>query len=100
MGVNEARHNPDFWYRNYVMDSIASTEALTSLARQVWHPVSELPTEEDGDEHGYVLTQAHDGTIQRHHWMQVPDLHKLIEAVHVLQWARIRDVVLLPPEGE
>mgnify|MGYP006285465195 CR=1 FL=1 len=64
---------------------------LRRVARTAWHPVSEPPTEADADEWGYV-TFLVDGMVVTEPYWEMPGT--------AAEWARIRDVVLLPPEDE
>lgn len=67
---------------------------LEDRARRSWKPVSEPPTEADGDEHGSVML-----------WHPGKGLYLAHYSVFRIayddggKWARVRDVVLLP-EGE
>ena len=67
------------------------SEALKKEARKAWHPVSEPPTEADGDDFGEVLVTDRK-VVHMEPWDRVSELTR-----PGTQWARIRDVVLMPP---
>lgn len=71
-------------------------DSISAIAEEAWHPVSEPPTQDDGDECGHVIVR--DGSEMHYcnaNWVRRHGLEKAPDA----QWARIRDVVLLPPES-
>ena len=79
--------------------------ALRSLARTAWHPITDPPTEEDGDENGLVLVRYPAcegdpaGTIM-FPWWQIEGVEFMDEIDEKLLWARIYDVILMPQGGE
>lgn len=61
-----------------------------------WHPVSEPPTEVDGDSPrggGDVIARWEDGLVSTEGWNDVAEL----AFGGITHWARINDVLLLPP---
>jgi hypothetical protein len=62
---------------------------LEQVARTAWHPVSEPPRKEDGY---YVIVVGCLGEVRTTPWHAI--------SVNDQAWARIRDVVLLPPEDD
>jgi hypothetical protein len=75
----------------------ACAEELRNTARTAWHPVSEPPTAEDADDNDLVLMFTKYKETDHVHWDVVAKAHMNTAITH---WARIRDVVLLPPEGD
>jgi len=74
-----------------------AADELEDVARTAWHPVSETPTEADAG--GYmvdpscVLIINDGGEVGMAPWWSVP------HHVRTEYWARINDVVLLPPQS-
>ena len=75
-----------------VYDCSECAYELRETARTSWHSSEEPPSAEDADSQGNVVMQWENGYIEigEYDWVAPPS---------VLHWARIRDVVLLPPEG-
>jgi len=81
---------------NEVADDRAKAEQLRGIARTAWHPVSVPPAEADSQTQepgGAVLAYWNDGQVTMEDWEDVanrryPDM---------AYWARVRDVVLMPP---
>lgn len=71
---------------------IAAAGDLDRLARTAWKTVSEPPTEADGDRKGDVLVDMGDMVAT------TPWDNPMLQ--YEKAWARIRDVLLLPAEGE
>jgi hypothetical protein len=69
---------------------------LQKIARTVWHPVSEPPTEADGNIFGMVV-YAYCKSGEWHVWQG--RWHGADNTVAPDLWARVRDVVLMP-EGD
>lgn len=71
---------------------------LQNTAKSAWKPVSEPPVEADGADAtpvGAIAVKTSDGCIAMPvEWSAVANG----ECPSVVAWARIRDVVLLPPE--
>lgn len=64
---------------------------LEELARTAWHPVSEPPTEADGDEAGHVAVWfCDDGVLTLLNYRAAS-----VSGPNAI-WARIRDVILMP----
>jgi len=70
-------------------------EELEQVARTAWHPVSEPPTEADGDAHQRVLVRRA-GRSQH----DIALLTTGSDLSRFEEWARIRDVILMPPEDK
>lgn len=90
--INERieHHETAVEHRDWVANEIEN------VAHTSWHTISELPTEEDGDDYGFVLICAPEvgerkQEINLCHWKDLDDM-----AFDDFMWARIRDVVLLP----
>lgn len=68
---------------------------LRETARTAWHPVSNPPTEADGDRNHcvFVWYGGDDFGLQ-----DVQDVRN--HAPDGAKWARVSDVLLMPPEGE
>lgn len=74
---------------------------VDEIARTAWRPVSEPPTEADGDGYGCVLVyvpadEEGPAAVAPWPWRNVESSS---DEDTPLRWARIRDVVLMP-EGE
>lgn len=80
------------WETRYnVYECSECAEELEHVARTAWHPVSEPPTESDGDDNGDVmLYDTHEGSVLKIPWDEAGVMG--LE----YRWARINDVVLLP----
>jgi hypothetical protein len=75
----------------YIARKMCASE-VEHHAHTAWHPVSERPTEDDAEERtGQVLILDHAGCVGKEYWDEVNS------DPEIKQWARIRDVVLLPP---
>ena len=69
---------------------------LLSVARTAWKPVSEPPTEEDGNIVGEVMVcHRNHAAPEIMHWAAVTEWTN-----QECYWARIEDVVLLPQSNE
>lgn len=73
-------------------------DRLDELARTAWKPVSEPPVEADGDADGDVLLLlgGSKGATDHAYWKDVATNKQMILEDGDM-WARIKDVVLLPP---
>lgn len=72
----------------------ASMELL-QVARTAWYPSQDPPSREDGDKRGNVLALYPSGGIV---FRSVEQMGYRANTSSKVLWARIRDVVLMPPE--
>lgn len=96
MGVNDL---DNLFPPDEPLDSSAcpgwAKDCIRKAAQEAWHPASEPPTESDGHEgaDGLVLWCDANGRVESCYWWLIRDEPDLFIGN---QWARIRDVVLLP----
>ena len=83
-------------WREYPEDYGAAPDDLIRLCESAWKPVSEPPTEEDGNIVGEVIVcHRNDAAPEIMHWAAVTEWTN-----QECYWARIEDVVLLPQSNE
>lgn len=100
-GVNDLIHewirDGDYWAGGITGAKEVLGDELIDVARTAWHPASQPPTQEDGNRFGMVLYAAckcGEWHVWEGRW------HGADNDTPSDCWARIRDVVLLPPEDE
>ena len=93
------KDDPEF-FRKYQPESFVymCAKDVERVARTAWHPVSEPPTEADGDEAGNVIARTTEGILETLSWDCEAMHGNPIYEAPATHWARIRDVVLMPPE--
>lgn len=84
--VNRGRRCPDC--------PVEDAQGIRAIARESWHPVSEPPTEADGDRNHSVFVRHGGGDFS----MQDVQVYRK-HAPEGTKWARVSDVLLLP-EGD